>query len=215
MEELTSEDLLCDDFTYGVDTYITDHADHLDVFACHLKALNQIHWGRAVTWAQSKKQLDRLISHLQSTTKYDCYNDKQDDENTDHDKLEYKLQSAFDHFDEEHLEDISDDDTVCADNRKAEDFKKIDTKPPPQYHLESSRGDTKDRLSRHTLQSYFGGRQLKDYKILENLGTGLSVINNKNEIPTVGSLVNHKRGKPKRKGTPVTSSLEVVGMDIG
>ena len=43
MEELTSEDWLCDDFTYGIDTYKTDHADHLDVFARRLKALNQIH----------------------------------------------------------------------------------------------------------------------------------------------------------------------------
>ena len=125
------------------------------------------------------------------------------------------MQSAFDRFDEEHLENISDDDTVCADNREKEEFTKTDTKPPPQYHFESSRGDKKDRLTRHTLQSYFGGQQLKDYEILADLSTGLLVINNKNEIPTAGSLVNHKQGKRKRKGTPVTSPLEVVGMDIG
>ena len=71
-------------------------------------------------------------------------------------------------------------------------------------------------MTRHTLQSYLGGRQLKDYKILADLGsTGLLVIDNKNEIPTVGSLVNHRRGKRKQKGTPATSPLEVVGMDIG
>ena len=70
-------------------------------------------------------------------------------------------------------------------------------------------------MTRHTLQSYFGGRQLKDYKLLSKLGTGLSIIDSKNEIPTVGSLVNHKQGKRKRKGTPATSPLEVVGMDIG
>ena len=121
------------------------------------------------------------------------------------------MQSAFNRFDEEHLEDISDDDTVCADNREIEEFTKPDTKPPPQYHLESSRGDKKDRLTRQTLQSYFSGRQLKDNKILADLGTDLLVIDNKNEIPTVGSLVNHKRGKRKRKGTPATSLLEVVG----
>ena len=48
------------------------------------------------------------------------------------------MQSAFDRFDEEHLEDISDDDTVCADNQEKEELMKTDTKPPPQYHLESS-----------------------------------------------------------------------------
>ena len=168
-----------------------------------------------MTRAQSKKQLDCLTTYLQSTTKHDSCNDKRNDEDTDYDKLENELQSAFDRFDEKHLEDISDDDTVCADNRENVEFTKIDTKPPPQYHLESSQGNKKDRLTRHTLQSYFGGRQLKDYKILADLGTGLSVIDNKNEIPTVGSLVNHKRGKRKQKGTPTTSPLEVVRMDIG
>ena len=158
MEQLTSKDWLSADFTYGFDNNDTDHADHLDVFACCLKALNQIHRGRAVTRAQSKKQLDCLTSHLQSTTKNDSCTDKRDDEDTDYDKLENELQSAFDRFDEEHLEDISDDDTICADNREKEEFTKTDTKPPPQYYLESSRGDKKDRLTRHTLQSYFGGR---------------------------------------------------------
>ena len=67
------------------------------------------------------------------------------------------------------------------------------------YYLKSSQGDKKDRLTRHTLQSYFGGRQLKDYKILSELGIGLSVIDNKNEIPTVGSLVNHKQENASKK----------------
>ena len=117
IEELISEDWLCADFTYGVDTNSTDHANHLDVFAYRLKALDQIHRGRAVTWDQSKKQLDRLTSHLQSTIKNDSCTDKQDDEDTDYDKLEIDLQSAFDRFDEEQLEDNFDDDTICADNR--------------------------------------------------------------------------------------------------
>ena len=56
---------------------------------------------------------------------------------------------------------------------------------------------------------------MKDYKILADLGAGILVIDNKNEIPTVGSLVNHKRGKRKQKDTPATSTLKVVGMDIG
>ena len=56
---------------------------------------------------------------------------------------------------------------------------------------------------------------MKDYKILSKLGTGLSIIDSKNEIPTVGSLVNHKQGKRKRKGTPATSPLEILGMNIG
>ena len=41
------------------------------------------------------------------------------------------------------------------------------------------------------------------------------MINNKNEIPTVESHINRKQRKRKHKGTPATSPLEVVGMDIG
>ena len=69
--------------------------------------------------------------------------------------------------------------------------------PPPQYHLESSRGDVKDRFTAFQLQSYFGGRQLKDYTLLSKLGTGLSVVDNDQNIPTVSELVNCKRGKQR------------------
>ena len=75
-----------------------------------------------MTLAQSKKQLDRLTSHLQSTTKNNKCTNKQDNEDTDYDKLEADLQSVFDQFDEEHLEDISDDDTVCANNCDQEEI---------------------------------------------------------------------------------------------
>ena len=215
MEKLTSEDWLCDDFTYGVDTYNTGNADHLDIFARRLKALNQIHRGYTVTWAQSKKQLNRLTSQLQNTTKNDKYTDKRDDKDTGYDKLEAELQSTFDQFDKEHFNDIYNDETVCADNCNKGEFSKTATKSPPQYHLELIWGDKKDRLARHTLQSYFGGQQLKDHKILSKLGTGLSVIDNKKKILMVGLLVNHKQGKRKQKGTLTTSPLEVVDMDIG
>ena len=67
--------------------------------------------------------------------------------------------------------------------------------PPPQYHLESSHGDVKDQLTAFQLQSYFGGRQLQDYTILSKLETGLSVVDNDQNIPTVGELVNRKIGK--------------------
>ena len=84
-----------------------------------------------MTQAQSKKQLDYLTSHLQSTTKNDSCTDKRDDENTDYDKLETELQPASDQFDKEHLEDISDDNTVCVNNREREEFMTADAKPPP------------------------------------------------------------------------------------
>ena len=39
---------------------------------------------------------------------------------------------------------------------KDQQFKKQHCVPPPQYHLESSRGDIKDCLTAFQLQSYFG-----------------------------------------------------------
>ena len=80
-------------------------------------------------------------------------------------------------------------------NDKSKPFEKQKLKPPPQYHLESGHGDTKDRLTAFQLQSYFGGRQLKEHNLLSKLGTGLSVMDNDQEIPTVGEMVNHKQGK--------------------
>ena len=93
-------------------------------------------------------------------------------------------------------------------------FEKEQRAPPPRYHLESSCGDVKDRLTSYQIQSYFGGRHLPDYSLLSKLGTGLTVIDDDCDIPTIGELVNRKRGKRQRKGSKATVPLEVVGMDI-
>ena len=46
------------------------------------------------------------------------------------------------------------------------------------------------------------------------MGEGLSVINNDDQINTIGELVNRKRGKHCQKGHRATVPLEVVGVDI-
>ena len=83
------------------------------------------------------------------------------------------------------------------------------------YKLESSRGDVKERVTPYQLQSYFGGRQINDFGLLSKLGTGIKIIGNDNDVPQIGSLVNRKRGKRKRKGRRATAPLEIVGMDVG
>ena len=101
-------------------------------------------------------------------------------------------------------------------NDTSKRFKKQKRAPPPQYHLESNGGDVKDRLIAFQLQFNFGGCQLRDYNLLSKLGTGLSVVDNDQDIPTVGELVNCKHGKRQRKGSKATVvPLEVVGIDIG
>ena len=108
-----------------------------------------------------------------------------------------------------YTDDISDDEMALTSNT----LSKEEREPPPQYHLETDYGSVKERLTRHTLQNYFGGHKLKDYGLLAGLGTGLKVIDNDNDIPTIGTLVNWKRGKHKQKGSRATVPLEVVGMD--
>ena len=94
-------------------------------------------------------------------------------------------------------------------------FKKESRASPPNYHLESSRGTVKDRLTAHQLKTYFGGKNLRDFSVLSSLGEGLTVVDNDHDVPTVGELVNRKRGKRRKKGSKATVPLEVVGMDIG
>ena len=45
--------------------------------------------------------------------------------------------------------------------------------------------------------------------------TGVSVVDSDQDIPTIGELVNWKRGKRHRKESKTTVPLEVVGCDIG
>ena len=116
------------------------------------------------------------------------------------------------------LKEINIDD-ICdflqAEFLTSKPFKKEQHAPPPRYHLESSRGDVNDCLTSYQLQSYFGGHHLPDYSLLSRLGTGITVVDDDHDIPTIGELVNRKRGKRRRKGSKATVPLEVVGMDIG
>lgn len=113
------------------------------------------------------------------------------------------------------IKDFINNNKRIAHDEKDKHFIKDDRSPPPQYHLESSRGEVKDCVTAYDLQTHFGGWKLKDFSLLSKLGTEILIVNNVNEIPTVGELVNRKRGKRFRKGTQATAPLEVVGMDIG
>ena len=113
------------------------------------------------------------------------------------------------------INDIKDFLMAGSPENTTEQFKKEQRAPPPQYHLKSSCGDVKDRLTAYELQTYFGGSQLKDFGLLSKLGTGVSVIDSDQDIPTIGQLVNRKRGKRRQKGSKATVPLEVVGCDIG
>ena len=126
--------------------------------------------------------------------------------------------SLLDVLKELNIDDIKDflkSNEDLLDHEETDQFIKDERCPPPQYDLESSRGRVKDRVTAFELQSHFGGQKLKDFSLLSQLGTGILVIEPHNDIPTVGELVNRKRGKWRRKGSRATAPLEVIGMDIG
>ncbi|OEU11655.1 hypothetical protein FRACYDRAFT_244773 [Fragilariopsis cylindrus CCMP1102] len=204
LEALSPDDWGEPDFTYeaGGDNY-------LDVFSNRINFLNRIHRGRAMTRGQRKKNRDQLQSCFEHSTSqneshipnipsstpdddassFNEFDDMGDDYLCEGDPGEM-LKQALKELDMNDIKDLMQDSDTDAPL-----FEKQERKPPLQYHLESSRGDVIERLTNHTLQSYFGGRQLKDYRLLSKLGTGISVIDNKNDIPTVGSMVNRRRGK--------------------
>ena len=101
----------------------------------------------------------------------------------------------LDYLKELNIHDLRDIVGQAADSDDTSQFIKAKRSPPPPYHLESSRGDMKERVSAYDLQTHFGGRKLKDFSLLSKLGKGISVIDSNNEVPTVGELVNQKRGR--------------------
>ena len=109
---------------------------------------------------------------------------------------------------------IINDNGAAEASKKDNEFNKSDRAPPPQHHLESSRGNVKDRITALELQTSFGGRKIKDFGPSSKLGTGMSTIDDNNDIPTVGEMVNRKRGKRKRKGEKALVPPEKVGMNV-
>ena len=94
------------------------------------------------------------------------------------------------------------------------DNTKNTTEAPPQFTPESARSK-KERYTTHELQTLFGGREIKDYGILTKLGTGITVANLEDNVPSVGKLVNRKRGRRTRTRERILQPNSVVGMDIG
>ena len=222
---LELEPLSADDWGEPDFTYEDEGDDFLDVLSNRLDFLNRVHRGRVLTRGQRTKNQDQLLSCLKNTTAdIDAARPSSPD-------VDAQPSSCDEPFDDDYLcegdpgemlkqalteLDVNDIRDFLNDGSNSDmPFEKQLRAPPPQYHLESSRGDVKERLTNHTLQSYFGGRQLQDYGVLSQLGTGISVVDNKNEIPTVGSLVNRKRGKRRQKGSKAIAPLQLVGMDIG
>ena len=203
---------------------------HFSLFNCNsteeplmpdqVNFLNKIYFGRAITRAQEQAKLKELQSHLQSG------NESCDNKET----RTCRNSPANNRF----IEEGNPDNVICdylagltihnickyrndtkLESTNSETMDCVAISPPPQYHLESSKGDVKEGITRYALQDYFGGRQLADFSVLSLLGTGLNVINNDNKVPSIDTLVNRKRGKQKRKGSKIVSPSEVVGMDIG
>ena len=207
LQDLDTED-------WGIPNFVCDGIEetdeHFENFNTRMHFLNQIFKGRAVTRAQRKKQIDDLKhalggNHARDSLDSPSSSPEQDSPGSPCSPSSYPTlpdnylcegspdKMMLEALKELNINDIKD----FLKNNEPPDkqFEKQDRAPPPQYHLESSRGDVKDRLTAYNLQTYFGGKQLKDFSLLSKLGTGLSVIDNDQDLTTIGELVNCKRGK--------------------
>lgn len=218
----------------SIDWHLTNHScDGIEFdnnVMQQIEFLNRVHFGRATTRAQKQAKLKELQDQFNTFTSEsddgtaatepvtdDESDDDSSDESDDDDRFIHEgldsnelrkylggitLQDVRD-FMETH--DVADSSSPSSNPQN----------PPPYYKLESSQGDVQERVTAYQLQSYFGGRQIQDFSLLSKLGTGIRVTDNDNDVPLIGSLVNRKRGRRKRKGKRATMPLEVVGMDVG
>lgn len=170
--------------------------------------LNKVYFGRAITRAQKKERLNKLHCHL-NKNRDEIESARHTDEPMDWISLDpncYVETENPDQLIKEYLLGLTIHDIRNhLNNNKLElpekPFSKDKCSPPPLYHLESNRGNTKQQLTRYALQSMFGGRQLHNFSVLSQLGSGNKVIDNDHNVPTVGELVNCKRGKCKQKAS--------------
>ena len=220
---------------WGIPNFVLDGIDaqntDLDSYKGRLNLMNGLLKGRAVsTRANRKEQVDALkkalgLNHIRDAdVAHDDKNNNSESPSPSKTQIKelpdrYLSEGSSDKLMMEALKELNIND-ICDFLKEEEppdlkQFEKEKRAQPPQYHLESSRGDVKDRLTSFQLQWYFGGRHLKDFGLLFKLGKGLAVIDNDQDIPSIGKLVNRKRGKRRRKGSKATVPLEVGGMDIG
>ena len=208
----------------------TDCDVDLDDFEQRLNYIHHVfrarHSSRVMTRAQQRQEntdkLKKILGNQNKTAQKDCSSSKDLNEQETMQDLDPRFiaEGKIDREMISHLQKLVDADPTLSDLDedpvdKPTAFQKDDRAPPPQYYLESSRGNAKHRVTSHQLRNQFGGRKIHDFALLSKLGTGISVIEEGTDILTVGELVNRKRGRRKRKGSRAAVPLEVVGCDIG
>ena len=189
-----------EDYTYAdyEGTHQSNPLDSLKGLKGRLAFLRRVHKGRAAVTRTQKRQ---FIQHLKTMLKSGkC-----------HDELLHDLDDALTKTTSTHTADkpIVKIPTTSTPT---------DITPlPPNYSVvESAKGSSPDRYSRYELETLFGGRRLRDYSVLSQLGTGIRINNTSDTMHSVGSLVNIHRGR-RRKTTDrkTIAPLDLVGMDIG
>jgi hypothetical protein len=85
----------------------------------------------------------------------------------------------------------------------------------PAYSIPESFAPKVRKWSGPELHKMFGSRHLPNYKLLEHLGSGLHVHNPRQSTPTIGDMVNLKRGPRGKLLERPRGKLHTIGMDIG
>jgi hypothetical protein len=86
----------------------------------------------------------------------------------------------------------------------------------PVYSVPDSGGPTVERIHTSDLKRYFGcGNTLGNWKLLENTGHGLQVVQDRDAPTTLGDFATIKRNRHGDLLDRPTTTLHTVGMDIG
>ena len=87
--------------------------------------------------------------------------------------------------------------------------------PLPSCYVADTGGTTTHRRTPFELHRLFGNRNLPDFSLLGEVGTGLKVVHAQESTPTVGDFttIDQRRRGPSRRRE--RCRLDLVGMDIG
>ena len=94
-------------------------------------------------------------------------------------------------------------------------LKLSDTPIRPVYSVNESGTAAIERISESELQRLFGSRKLANWKLLEQVGTGLHVVHDSDPPLTIGDMTTINRNRSGRLLDRPKARLHTVGMDIG
>jgi hypothetical protein len=85
----------------------------------------------------------------------------------------------------------------------------------PVHSIANSGGPKIERINSSELKRYFGCRKLRDWSLLESVGTGIHVVHDRDAPTTISDMLTIRRNPHGGLLERPVHALHTVGMDIG